>query len=446
MLSALVYSSWTNKEFKLPLITSGVLLSFSNLLYASAYAQHSVAFAMVGRGLTGLGGPRGINRRYIADTTPLDQRTAMSAAFVGGSALGMSVGPGLAVFLENLKPFEFHLDFYGKVEVNGLTGPGFVMFIAWAIYVLFVLIFFREPERIVHVVVGRKASIDDVESNDNNSDNATESSSLLNSTRGDYYYSLEQPMPNKIERSKEFSPTKLEHKSSISRCLSLMTIPVYICMMILFVNKLGTEMVISSLPMITHRRFDWSVSTVGLLSSMIGLLVVPIAGAVAFMAKQMNDRELLKKLTVVAAFGMFLLVDWAEFIFGVGKGGAYFDEVTKEHIFPEHNPFFLSILSPGPVQYALGVVIVFSALQGAESVVMSTLSKVVSPDLAAGTFNSGLLSTEVGTLGRAVGDAYITIAGLISRNGMDNLLFVPGFAFLATSLGLIVVFYEELFV
>ena len=40
---------------------------------------------------------------------------------------------------------------------------------------------------------------------------------------------------------------------------------------------------------------------------------------------------------------------------------------------------------------------------------MAMLSKVVSPRLAKGTFNSGLLSTEAGTIGRVVGDMFITV-------------------------------------
>lgn len=46
---------------------------------------------------------------------------------------------------------------------------------------------------------------------------------------------------------------------------------------------------------------------------------------------------------------------------------------------------------------------------------------------ASGTFNSGLLATLVGTGGRSMGDAIITIMGLISIRNLQNLLFVPSF-------------------
>ena len=43
---------------------------------------------------------RVINRRYIADVTPMESRTAVSATFVTLSAAGTAVGPGLAAVVQ----------------------------------------------------------------------------------------------------------------------------------------------------------------------------------------------------------------------------------------------------------------------------------------------------------------------------------------------------------
>jgi len=75
---------------------------------------------------------------------------------------------------------------------------------------------------------------------------------------------------------------------------------------------------------------------------------------------------------------------------------------------------------------------------------MSTLSKVVHPRLAAGTFNSGLLATELGTLGRAVGDTLISGAGFLSLKNMLNLLYVPNGVLLLGSVYSIVTNYKQL--
>tara|TARA_B110001450_G_C17369861_1_gene379206 strand:- start:347 stop:571 length:225 start_codon:yes stop_codon:yes gene_type:complete len=62
------------------------------------------------------------------------------------------------------------------------------------------------------------------------------------------------------------------------------------------------------------------------------------------------------------------------------------------------------------------------------------MSKCVPSALAVGTFNSGLLSTLVGTGGRAVGDAYITVMGLISIRNLLNLLLIPGMVLMLLSM------------
>ena len=55
-----------------------------------------------------------------------------------------------------------------------------------------------------------------------------------------------------------------------------MTLPVMVCLVLLFVNKFVAEETTSSAPMITKSRYGWDVSDVGSLSVGIGLLVVPL--------------------------------------------------------------------------------------------------------------------------------------------------------------------------
>ena len=44
-------------------------------------------------------------------------------------------------------------------------------------------------------------------------------------------------------------------------------------------------------------------------------------------------------------------------------------------------------------QYAIGLGLLWASLNSLEGIMMSLLSKLVSPELAKGTFNSGLLAT-----------------------------------------------------
>lgn len=61
-----------------------------------------------------------------------------SAAFVSASALGIACGPALAGLLQtNFKIY--------KLTFNEVTLPGWVMALAWFIYLLWLWISFKEP-------------------------------------------------------------------------------------------------------------------------------------------------------------------------------------------------------------------------------------------------------------------------------------------------------------
>lgn len=87
-----------------------------------------------------LGSARAVNRRYISDCVPLKLRMKASAGFVSASALGMACGPALASLLQTkFKIF--------KITFNEDTLPGWVMALAWLIYLLWLWVSFREPFR-----------------------------------------------------------------------------------------------------------------------------------------------------------------------------------------------------------------------------------------------------------------------------------------------------------
>lgn len=79
-----------------------------------------------------------MNRRYISDCVPLKIRMQASAGFVSASALGMACGPALAGLLQT--KFKIY-----KLTFNQNTLPGWVMAIAWLMYLVWLAISFREP-------------------------------------------------------------------------------------------------------------------------------------------------------------------------------------------------------------------------------------------------------------------------------------------------------------
>lgn len=69
----------------------------------------------------------------------------------------------------------------------------------------------------------------------------------------------------------------------------------------------------------------------------------------------------------------------------------------------------------------------------------------MSPELAKGTFNSGLLATEAGTLGRVFADMGITaIEASCQPENMVNRLYLPVIVLFAISIIVVLRFYDGL--
>jgi len=87
-----------------------------------------------------MGSARAVNRRYISDCVPARIRMQASAGFVSASALGMACGPALAGLLQ--WKFKIYM-----VTFNQATLPGWVMAVAWLLYLVWLSISFKEPNR-----------------------------------------------------------------------------------------------------------------------------------------------------------------------------------------------------------------------------------------------------------------------------------------------------------
>jgi hypothetical protein len=133
-----------------------------------------------------------------------------------------------------------------------------------------------------------------------------------------------------------------------------------------------------------------------------------------------QDHLLMKWLVGIGMLGFFLLIDFSDMMF------------TETRSYNKDHPLAVS-----PPRYVFGYFITYLSIQTFEGVIGSTLSKVIPTQLASGTFNSGLLATLVDTFGRACGDNFITLMGLVSIRQIMNLLFVPAFLILTVCMILI---------
>jgi len=146
LISAVVFSAWTNYSFKSPLIVSLVFLAVGNFLYAIALQNNSVPMLFMGRLLSGLGAPRGIARRYIADYVSLEYRTLASSHFVTASAMGLAIGPlisSLTSFPSN--SFTWQTGGIVLVRYEIVTAPGWIMSVLFTMAVFAVMLLFNEP-------------------------------------------------------------------------------------------------------------------------------------------------------------------------------------------------------------------------------------------------------------------------------------------------------------
>ena len=372
ILSAFVYSIWSNRCYRSPLLTSGVLLAMGNILYATAYRYESITMALSGRFLTGLGGPRSMNRRYIADTTTMARRTAVNAAFGTATALGAALGPATAIMLNNAE-FQFDVSIYGTVYFNGMTGPGYLMSLLWIAFTITLGLVFEEPTvRSGLEEQCRKEAMDLNVQSESQLNNATANNATIRSMSID-------------DATKEDSLTNSSNSASIgsqfSKLSNNLTVPVKICMFLLFSKMFTVESVISAASMVTKNRYGWAVQQVGTLGTIVGCLTIPISIFIGWVSKHCEDRVLMIWLMSFAALGMGLLVDVTDFV------------STETDTFNEG-----SALAVGPRRYIAGYLLVFCSVQAFDGVVGSVLSKVIPTALASGTWNSGFLATVVGTV------------------------------------------------
>lgn len=198
-------------------------------------------------------------------------------------------------------------------------------------------------------------------------------------------------------------------------CFEFISFEVYILLFILTVNKTGQELAISSMPFLGREVFNLGIEAPGYYMAVIGALVLPMNIFVNQLIKDMEERDIAMKLSYAILFGISLICHFGAF--------------------GEYSLF----------QYFFGTAVIFTTLNSLEGVIMSLLSKLISPDLAKGTFNSGLLATEAGTLGRVFGDMAITVFGNDTTTSalLVNQLYLPLAMLILTTVLFMQQFYDR---
>lgn len=442
-LSSIPYSMWTNHSFRHPFVLSCVLLMLGNMLYAVADIFRNFPMAMMGRFICGVGAPKCIIRRYMADTTPVSLRTGVNAGFGMVVAAGSAMGPAMAVVLSKYEHV-LAVPHVGYVTLNGLTLPGYFMAAIWFTFSLLVVATFEEPRR--DGLIEQKQLEESERTSGQSKQDNTQSCQLKLSpdisresiTSGIGYlneqdielrmiFSGESHDYPGLKTIQDNRSTSKQFFQALRDFTDLITFPVRICLGLLFAKVFTIEALVSSTSSLTKNRYRWVVTQVGILGFTNGLLVIPFSILIGRLSLSFEDRLLMRWLVMVGCFGFFLLIDLSDLV--ETPTGEY----NKGHI-----------LAVTPQRYVVGYFLAYLSIQAFEGVIGSALSKLIPTALASGTLNSGLLATLVDTFGRACGDIFISVVGCIELRQLMNSLFIPAFSIMLTCLVVIEKFQDLL--
>ncbi|KAI3918658.1 hypothetical protein MKX01_041978 [Papaver californicum] len=378
VFSSVYFSAWSNKSYFRPLIFSSIVLFFGNTMYALAFDLDSIAILLIGRLLCGFGSARAVNRRYISDCVPLKIRMQASAGFVSASALGMACGPALAGLLQtNFKIY--------RITFNANTLPGWVMALAWLVYLVWLWISFKEPIRENE----ENNTAEEANPGVGNGELESRLTERLLLTSED-----KQQDEDDDDDSEEPSEESRKPASSIREAYRLLTPSVKAQLLIYFMLKYAMEILLSESSVVTTYYFSWSTSSVAIFLACLGITVLPVNILVGnYISNMFEDRQILLASEIMVCIGI----------------------LSSFHI-----------ISPYSVpQYVCSAFITFVFAEVLEGVNLALLSRVMSSRLARGTYNGGLLSTEAGTLARVIADATITLAGYLGQSSLLNATLLP---------------------
>lgn len=402
VFSSVYFSAWSNRSYFRPLIFSSIMLFMGNTLYALAYDLNSLWILLIGRLMCGLGSARAVNRRYISDCVPLKIRMQASAGFVSASALGMACGPALAGLLQT--KFKIY-----KITFNQNTLPGWVMSIAWLVYLLWLWISFKEPARDDDVGAPQNAGPEAGTVPPEEIESGLAQPLLLNTKEKQVEDGDED-----CDDSEEATEDSHRPANSISDAYRLLTPSVKVQLLIYFMLKYAMEILLSESSLITTLYFHWTTSTVAIFLAILGLTVLPVNVIIGnYITNMFEDRQILLVSEIMVLVGIVFSFN-----------------VTKSYSVP---------------QYVISALITFVSAEVLEGVNLSLLSRVMSSRLARGTYNGGLLSTEAGTLARVVADGTITLAGYLGESHLLNVTLLPSLVICIVSIAATFLTYNTLY-
>ncbi|CAL5218517.1 g204 [Coccomyxa viridis] len=360
------YSVWTKYSFKMPVLAGAVTCLLSNVLYISSYQTRSLWLLVLSRFVLGFGSSRTVSRQYIADFVSKEQRMRASTGFVCASAIGMALGPFLALPLGQMPTIRA-----GPLLFDYITVAGWIMIVAWTAFIALWVATFKDP------LAEDAARVSDLEQ-----------PLLDNGSKSDRVPGSAAQNGHARSEASEAAGSELEAAAPARAVPSVWRDPVLpatvAAVLCLWVLKLVQQGYVDGLPVFTGPIYGWKGSQNGVLLGVLGIASLPVSFLVGYISPHVSDRSLTLAAVIVTGLGAALCTQA-----GLRKlAAAYF--------------------GGGGMLY-LGSLI----LEGAS---MCLLSKCIPAALRGGKsiFNAGLLTTEAGTLGRFSGNVVMSVVARIT--------------------------------
>lgn len=172
------------------------------------------------------------------------------------------------------------MQMYGELPVNFVTAPGWLMCVSWGLYLLLILLFFKEPDRSTATFCRPRSSHRNLEVM---TDSPVDTTATLNSTLrapllpGNGHNNNTNDMSVTVqleytssagssdEENSRPSATEVDDTKAVGTVRELLkelTRPVKILLWIYFMLKFASELLISESSILTDHYFNWKTSQV----------------------------------------------------------------------------------------------------------------------------------------------------------------------------------------
>ena len=279
-----LFSQWTKRSFKQPLVFASCCGIVGNLMYATAINVDSNLYALASRLVVGMNNIGVVGRRYIAVGYGCNKRTQSATFYMNCSTAGMASGSFLAALM--LFAVEFKA---GCFYFDGDTMPGWVYAFLWLVTLLLVVLCFEEPD---YIYVSRefRKSKGSMKANANVTD-----------------------MDGTHIKAKDCNLDMLRRAAAYrSPCNNLLG--TILCALTIFVAKFNLGAFSASAPLVTAQLFSWSLTASALFLGAAAALSFPVVMLFKKYAKHKQDSTLLLWALFLNNAALGLLVDYGSTI------------------------------------------------------------------------------------------------------------------------------------